>query len=346
MIRKIELTNFKNFNFLKLEQLKPITLIVGKNNIGKTNLLEAIFIGSNPSNLNLFLPIMNKRAGFVDPSFLEYFFRNSDKQLSIQVNDVKGCFSLLKREGEIVGLKSKVDGKEFCLEFQKTISVPRKIEFSLKTEIIEERIIARQTPEPLSAPIIILLIGASFSLSLPDVLSKLLKKAARQKVMKIFKTVFGQKIDNIFPEAHPPSIYIEIDNKVLPLSFMGEGNIRIFHIWASSLELLYRDQTKPKVILIDEIENGLHYSIKPKLWEVICDISKQMQVIMTTHDEEFFTSLFAFKEVERYKEDIVLVRLDKNRQGEYVAKYYDFDMLKFIAEKRQKALEDIWEIRG
>jgi len=42
MIHKIELKNFKNFSKFRIDKLKQINLIVGKNNVGKTNLLEAL----------------------------------------------------------------------------------------------------------------------------------------------------------------------------------------------------------------------------------------------------------------------------------------------------------------
>ncbi|HDD43504.1 MAG TPA: hypothetical protein ENG63_01390 [Candidatus Desulfofervidus auxilii] len=42
MLHKIELKNFKNFSEFKLNKLAQINLIVGKNNVGKINLLETL----------------------------------------------------------------------------------------------------------------------------------------------------------------------------------------------------------------------------------------------------------------------------------------------------------------
>ena len=43
MLKRLQIRNFRGFNKLKIDQLSGIDLIVGKNNSGKTSLLEAIF---------------------------------------------------------------------------------------------------------------------------------------------------------------------------------------------------------------------------------------------------------------------------------------------------------------
>ncbi|WP_241844049.1 AAA family ATPase [Klebsiella pneumoniae] len=43
MIKEISLKNFKCVNELYLKQLKTLNIIAGKNNYGKTSILDAIF---------------------------------------------------------------------------------------------------------------------------------------------------------------------------------------------------------------------------------------------------------------------------------------------------------------
>ena len=44
MITKLTLENFKGFKYLEVPETSTITLIGGQNNIGKTSLLEGIFL--------------------------------------------------------------------------------------------------------------------------------------------------------------------------------------------------------------------------------------------------------------------------------------------------------------
>ncbi|MHC5726831.1 MAG: AAA family ATPase, partial [Nostoc sp.] len=48
MIKNIEIKNFRCFDELKVSGFEKINLISGKNNVGKTGLLEALFINSAP----------------------------------------------------------------------------------------------------------------------------------------------------------------------------------------------------------------------------------------------------------------------------------------------------------
>lgn len=45
-ITKLELLNFRNYNKLKIDDFSNLNIIIGKNGIGKTSILEAIYLGS------------------------------------------------------------------------------------------------------------------------------------------------------------------------------------------------------------------------------------------------------------------------------------------------------------
>lgn len=43
----LEIRQFRAFDFIKIEQLGHINLFLGKNNVGKSTLLEALFLHAN-----------------------------------------------------------------------------------------------------------------------------------------------------------------------------------------------------------------------------------------------------------------------------------------------------------
>ena len=66
MIKSLKIKNFKNLNGLEIPKLSQINLISGKNNVGKSSLLEAIAIYSSPYQI---IEILKNRGEF--PTFNE-----------------------------------------------------------------------------------------------------------------------------------------------------------------------------------------------------------------------------------------------------------------------------------
>lgn len=65
----------------------------------------------------------------------------------------------------------------------------------------------------------------------------------------------------------------------LSLQSFGEGILRLFDI------LLSLVNAKNGILLIDELENGLHYKIHPQVWDLIFRLSQKLnvQIFATTH---------------------------------------------------------------
>ena len=91
----------------------------------------------------------------------------------------------------------------------------------------------------------------------------------------------------VLSEPSGPSIYLDIGlDTLVPLAVCGEGMVRLFSI---ILELV---ASRNGVLLIDEIDNGLHYSVMPKLWELLGELVEkhQVQVFGTTHNDDIMRS--------------------------------------------------------
>ncbi len=116
-------------------------------------------------------------------------------------------------------------------------------------------------------------------------------------------------------------------DRLLPLPMMGEGMVRL-------LSFILRIANAPDgVVLIDEIENGLHYSILPKLWSVIGKMAKKYntQVFATTHSLECIKAAHqAFSNEDTY--DFRVHRLQFSKDGEVDAVTHDRDDLEAAFE--------------
>ena len=94
--------------------------------------------------------------------------------------------------------------------------------------------------------------------------------------------------------------------RLMPLALMGEGMVRL-------ADLVMRIGNAPNgVVLVDEIENGLHHTVLPKVWRAIREVARQFdtQIFATTHSLECIMAAHkAFSEGEQY--DFRLHRLER-----------------------------------
>jgi AAA15 family ATPase/GTPase len=99
---------------------------------------------------------------------------------------------------------------------------------------------------------------------------------------------------------------------------MGDGINRILTI---ILALVNADSG---FLLIDEFENGLHYTVQEKLWSIIFQLSKELniQVFVTTHSEDCIRGFQSALNRQENLSDGKLIRLD-NENG--IIKQVEFD---------------------
>lgn len=118
-----------------------------------------------------------------------------------------------------------------------------------------------------------------------------------------------------------PIVSLEGEVEPMPLKSMGDGMTRIFHI------ILALVSAKDGILLIDEFENGLHWSVQPKVWKTVFRLARKLnvQVFATTHSRDCISSF-----EEAWKENIEdggFHRLQLDKNGEVEAKSYNLETL-------------------
>ncbi|MBI3230181.1 MAG: ATP-binding protein, partial [Burkholderiales bacterium] len=95
----------------------------------------------------------------------------------------------------------------------------------------------------------------------------------------------------------------------IPINSMGDGMSRILQL---SLKMF---AAKGGFLLIDEFENGLHYSVQEKVWEMVFAMAEKlnMQVFATTHSWDCVES-FAKVARNRPQDDGMLLRVGRSRR--------------------------------
>ncbi len=277
MIDYLEIQNYKMFERLRLDGLGRVNLIVGKNNVGKSSLLEAVFLAAAPDPIYAFVRIMEMRR--INPG--GYTLKN-----------LTGFFG-----DPFTGLGTRVEG----------------FDFSSKIEVDRERLLFRKSNQELAMPIDEdfrksiadakanpkSVLGALYVSSdgpdawevhnLWDFLDLYDRKSYILEALRIampeVQTVGVVSDGNAYRQ---PYATIAGSQAALALAALGEGMSRMFGI---SLGL---GVTAKGVLCIDEVENGLHYELHERVCDFIFQVASKLdvQVFLTTHSLDF-TRAFA-----------------------------------------------------
>jgi AAA15 family ATPase/GTPase len=112
-----------------------------------------------------------------------------------------------------------------------------------------------------------------------------------------------------------PFARVESHDAPIPLGALGDAANRLFGI---ALALVH---AKDGLLLVDEIENGFHYSVQPDLWRLIFEMATRLnvQVFATTHS---YDCIKAFEEAARESEEEgVLIRLARKGHRTLVGEF-------------------------
>jgi hypothetical protein len=163
-----------------------------------------------------------------------------------------------------------------------------------------------------------------------DAVAKAYKKDIIKKLTIIDENIEDLDFINISSRDRTAIATLRNSKLPVPLKSMGEGMSRLLQFF------LHAHQAKSGYLLIDEFENGLHYSIQEEVWEKLFKLAKELdiQVFATTHSQD---TIKAFSKIAiQSKEEGRLISLGRNEReidkGKITALTYNEDDIKLIAE--------------
>ncbi len=371
MINSFGIKNFKNLNNLTIKSFSKVNLITGKNNTGKTTLLEAIYLFASKGSLKCVFDILDKRGELYkteikEDEFIKIFSSLFTSRI-IDYND-----SIIISIGELVNTlfeKSTINDNAINIKFikyyiediyqtdnssgtllvtgfkkkrvinseniQKDIKISLNIKYNDNLFSLEFDDFSKKQIRILNKTVDNILFitsnkqDSNSNAKLWDKIALTEKEEIITETLKIIepdleRIAFVDKNDGY----RIPIMKIKGNSNLLPLKSMGDGINRIFDI------ILAFVNSESNVILIDEIENGLHYSTQEDLWKVIFDLSKKLniQVFATTHSSDCIKSFEYVMNNFDYKKDGKLIRLD-NKKGVIKEVEFDSDELKIANEQ-------------
>ncbi len=347
MITEAVIKNFKCFKQLTLPDLGRITIVGGKNNVGKTALLESLFLFFDRTSPNMILRqygwrglgrVTSTPEGMWAPIFRNY---NLNKPISISVWIDEKMESAVFNYNPNFMLNSLPPGEKPQRSGQKSVrtDVEPVPSFSLDIEYdngSETRNTAHLLVSPKGSPGLKLdyvVSGLKPAIFLPakmqissketsERFSKLQKTKSVPKALHLLEIIEPRlkELANI-TEGPDPVIYGDIGlPEMIPIPLMGEG---MSHILDIILAMAYCENG---TLFIDEVDNGIHRSLLPKIWEAISNATEDYncQIIATTHSYECLESIH--KGLANRPNDLRYIRL--SHEGDVAtAKTSNYDML-------------------
>jgi len=336
----LRIQNFRTFKDLTIDRLGRVNLIVGKNNVGKTALLEGIWLWGHPEywqDLAEFLEmefpsngelpqrgVINRRYQILKPHFHGYPDLSENPSFTIETGPVEEGENLVKVS--IVTSGGETTSQEGSRLQSRTQEVPHpRIEVIpgpwVESSVIEESSTSKMSLKDPKLSARTYELGdrrlnfvpsdGLFGKDASQFWDESIRSNLKERILSVVNTVVpdvedinwinepslgvamsGETLRRI-PDAtskRVPMVSLTGVEEAVPLSSLGEGTSRA--VWIGSALA----NSGNGVLLIDEIENGLHYSVQSELWRMIFETAQELdvQVFATTHS---FDCIQAFQQV-------------------------------------------------
>jgi putative AbiEii toxin of type IV toxin-antitoxin system len=384
MYKSLQIDNFRGLRHLELPVLAPVTILTGRNNAGKTSILEALFLHSaGPRAAQALLTILRpyRLSGALNVEFSrfstpwEMAFYNRDPSESIRIvgewdgQQVAVGLTVPRDRASGSVVPSLQSAAASSTSSTSTLSALPSFSYSMRITIDVE---SRQSPAPehrefiqtISAQLGQALLGPSgiqqvggVSLELkPEtdsdalVLAYFLGPQSRSPQAELVQRYTNIRLDGkerlflhamqaIAPEMRKieilstgtPTLYVTFrDGPPLPMTVMGEGIVAVANYAAAILE------NKGGVILIDEVENGIHYTALERVWQQIGRAVKDSgaQVIASTHSYECVQAAYSAFRKSPNQLQLIQLQSDDDSPAATVAADYDLETLEGALEMR------------
>lgn len=302
----ITIKKFKGFKNFTANKFKQINLVGGKNNIGKTVFLEACHLNLSTKHLGTFLyklhsikfrrENINILTNKADHELIPFIEKASGLEIISNINNIS--YKIADPEGSRISIFEFANQKRELTSNQLAIPLIEKS----NVEFIDSFGFANWEIESCYANV---------------------QTSNQEKYLDNILKTFDERIEGFKIISGKPKC--SINGEWYELTEMGDG---VGHL-VSIVTALFK--CKDGYLFIDEVENGVHYTFLDRLWEIIFQVSKELncQVFATTHSRE---CIEAFNRINAKDEGIYLELYRNQKTNQIEIKERDHEQLTYSLE--------------
>ena len=358
----LSITGFRGAEQLTMPRLGRVTLLAGRNGVGKTTVLDAVRIYAARGQTDALRELLVRREEFatgydkdgdlIDAPLTDALFHGrGNKTQAIVIGPTSGDASLEIRPSSMEDLPEyqkslfddlvpeDVDVQVLKISFKDTENIllmslgpdDRRSTYIRKRM---ERLVAQGRAVP---PIRCTSLGPGL-LSNPDLArfwDTVTLTDDEPLAVNALRLIFGNRVEratlvgdqNTYRAGRRVMVKLSDQRGPVPLKSLGDGATRIFGV---SLALA---NCRDGILLLDEAENGIHHSLQVDFWNmVLCAASaNNTQVLATTHSKDCING-FAWAALKCPGIDANLTRLEREN-GEIRAVEYSKEELETAAKQ-------------
>ncbi|MCY3569422.1 MAG: AAA family ATPase [Chloroflexi bacterium] len=312
MLTEVSIQNFRAFDNFEMSNLSRINLIAGRNNAGKSSLLEAMFLasfGNRPDGavnthvtryreVEKLSEVTNVLSGL--PAYWRLFFRGlcDDQEIRISLTDDE--LGLYRLTATLTNPPTSLDpddpardtrqsttalaGRMLLLHFEVPDGTVGRVWLGPSEQGV--RAIGPDEDQRLQFPHAVGILPPTAGMGPEQAVTLGRMRIARESnhllsTLKVIEPELRSVEDS--SATGIPAIWGDVGlSELIPLSLMGEGMTHAARIIIDMWEV------RGGVILIDEVESGLHHSVLEDFWRAIerAAVDLDVQVLATTHSLE------------------------------------------------------------
>ena len=317
MLQSLRLKGYRGFHDYRLEGLAPVNLLVGRNNSGKTSVLEAVRLLASAGDpaalteiawgrgeLNLAEPSRDKARSDVAPDISHLFHGhsvNSGASFSIESENGYGSLQVEVRFPEEIPEQRRLYAPEEMAAPREVYHVildmnGRKGGGSLYVAgdgavLFDDYRLRRRPRQFDSEPVLFIAAESLDHALMADLWNNVVLEGRERDVVAAMQILEPRTASVFFLSGERAGRYVgrggvliglQGEKRRFPLGSYGEGMRRML---ALSLSLI---RSAGGFLLVDEIDTGLHWTVMLDMWRLIVETAAATgtQVFATTHSAD------------------------------------------------------------